>query len=309
MTEIYHYDQINAETEVYGVIADPIGHSLSPLIHNAAFAQLKLNKVYVPFRVPREDLAQFIDDAPALGIKGLSVTIPHKEEVVKKLTEADGAVRGIGAANTVVFDGPSGRGYNTDYRAAMSSLEEAMGVAGKGEQAACRARRPWCSAPAAWARPSPTAWSAAGRRSSSPTALPQQGRAAGQAVRVPLGRLGRPAHASPPTCWSTARRSACTPTSTRRPFDKHHLRPSMVVFDAVYNPENTLLIKDARSRNCTVVTGVDMFVRQACLQFKLFTGQDGPADLMRDVIKRAIGAAKYAEGEEGMTNGEWRDMP
>ncbi len=105
MMEVFRYDQINAETEVYGVVADPIGHSLSPLIHNAAFAHLGMNKVYVPFRVPREDLARFIDEAPALGIRGLSVTIPHKEEVVKKLTAADEAVRGIGAANTVVLDG------------------------------------------------------------------------------------------------------------------------------------------------------------------------------------------------------------
>ncbi len=66
----------------------------------------------------------------------------------------------------------------------------------------------------------------------------------------------------------------------------------MVVFDAVYNPENTLLIKEARARNCKVVTGVEMFVRQACLQFKLFTGHEGPADLMRDVLKRATAAAK-----------------
>ncbi len=87
MTEIYHYDQINAETAVYGVIGDPIGHSLSPLIHNAAFQQLSVDAVYVPFRVPREHLSQFLDDAPALGIKGLSITIPHKEAVLKKLTE------------------------------------------------------------------------------------------------------------------------------------------------------------------------------------------------------------------------------
>ena len=83
------------------------------------------------------------------------------------------------------------------------------------------------------------------------------------------------------------------PNVDETPFDKHHLRPAMVVFDVVYNPENTLLVKDALFRNCKVITGVDMFVRQACLQFKLFTGQDGPADLMRDVIKRAIAAAKY----------------
>jgi 3-dehydroquinate dehydratase/shikimate dehydrogenase len=82
------------------------------------------------------------------------------------------------------------------------------------------------------------------------------------------------------------------PNVDETPFDKHHLRPGMVVFDAVYNPENTLLIKDARTRNCRVVTGVDMFVRQACLQFKHFTGHDGPADLMRDVIKRATAPTK-----------------
>ena len=135
MTETYHYDQIDADTEVYGVVADPVGHSLSPLIHNVAFRHFKLNKVYIPIRVPREDLSRFIDDAAGLGIRGLSVTIPHKEEVVKKLTEADGAVRGIGAANTVVFDGKKRLGYNTDCRAAMDSLEAAVGGAERGRAA------------------------------------------------------------------------------------------------------------------------------------------------------------------------------
>ena len=76
-------------------------------------------------------------------------------------------------------------------------------------------------------------------------------------------------------------------------YDKHHLRPSMVVFDTVYNPENTLLIKEARIQSCTVVSGVDMFVRQACLQIKLFPGPEAPGDLTREVLKRAIGPAKY----------------
>ena len=87
MMEVYNYDKINADTEVYGVVADPIGHSLSPLIHNAAFQHYGMNKVYIPFRVPREDISRFIDEATQLGIRGLSVTIPHKEEVIKKLTE------------------------------------------------------------------------------------------------------------------------------------------------------------------------------------------------------------------------------
>ncbi|HPP54914.1 MAG TPA: type I 3-dehydroquinate dehydratase, partial [Thermoguttaceae bacterium] len=128
MKEIYRYDELNEQTEVYGVVADPVGHSLSPLIHNAAFKHLKLNKVYAPFRVPREYLNHFLEDCQPLDIKGLSVTIPHKEAIVPKLTQADGAVRGIGACNTVIFEGAERIGYNTDYRAAMESLEEAMGI-------------------------------------------------------------------------------------------------------------------------------------------------------------------------------------
>jgi 3-dehydroquinate dehydratase/shikimate dehydrogenase len=290
MNEIYHYDHINAETEVYGVVADPVGHSFGPLIHNAAFEHLKMNKVYVPFRVPREDLARFIDEAPQLGIKGLSVTIPHKEEVVKKLTEAEAAVGGIGACNTVVFDGVQRRGYNTDYRAAMSSLEEAMDLGGAGEKPL-----------------------------TGKIALVLGAGGAGMAMIYGLTRRGaqvivtdgvlRQAErvAKRFECraveWSVRHTVKadllfnCTPIGMHpevdaTPFDKHYLRPSMVVFDAVYNPENTLLVKEARSRNCIVVSGVDMFVRQACLQFQLFTGQAGPAELMRETIRRAIGAAK-----------------
>jgi 3-dehydroquinate dehydratase/shikimate dehydrogenase len=127
MREIYHFDDITPETEVFGVIADPIGHSLSPVIHNVAFQHLKMNRVYVPFRVPREDLKQFIEDCPELGIKGLSVTIPHKEEVLPLITKWDSSVQGIGAANTIVFKDGERTAYNTDYRAAMDSLERAVG--------------------------------------------------------------------------------------------------------------------------------------------------------------------------------------
>jgi 3-dehydroquinate dehydratase / shikimate dehydrogenase len=290
MTELYGYERIRSDTEVYGVVADPVGHSLSPLIHNAAFQSLGLNKVYVPFRVPREDLSRFIDEAPDLDVQGLSVTIPHKEEIVRKLTEADGAVRGIGACNTVVFEGENRLGYNTDYRAAMDSLETAMRL------------------PAGLEKPL-----------QGKVALVLGSGGVGKAIAYGLIRRGAQVVLSDGEAnvaallakklncrvvdWN-ARHGVkadllfnCTPIGMHpdvdeSPFEKHHLRPSMVVFDAVYNPENTLLIKEARARNCTVVTGVEMFVRQACLQFKHFTGHDGPAELMRDALKRAIGAAR-----------------
>ena len=290
MTKIYRYDEINAETDVYGVIADPVGHSLSPQIHNAGFAREKLNKVYVPIRVPGEHLAQFFDDASELGIKGLSVTIPHKEAVLDLLTEKDEAVVGIGATNTVVFDGERRCGYNTDYQAAMDSLEIATETVGQ--------EKPF----------------------EGKTALVLGSGGVGKAIAFGLALRGAqviltdgdPGRATELAqrlkCLSTewdARHKVtadilvnCTPIGMHpnvdeSPFDKHFLRPSMAVFDAVYNPENTLLIKDARERNCTVVTGVEMFVRQACLQFEHFAGREGPAQLMRDVIKRATSAAKH----------------
>ena len=124
MVNVYHYEQIEKDTAVFGVIADPIGHSLSPLIHNTALRQANINAVYVPFRVPAEHLDQFLTDAAEWGIHGLSVTIPHKETVLKRLTKFDPAVKGIGAANTLVFENDDLIGYNTDFRAAIDSLEQ-----------------------------------------------------------------------------------------------------------------------------------------------------------------------------------------
>jgi 3-dehydroquinate dehydratase/shikimate dehydrogenase len=290
MRDVYRYDEINAETEVYGVVADPVGHSLSPQIHNAGFKHYKLNKVYLPFRVPREHLSRFIDEAPELDIRGLSVTIPHKEAVLEKLTQADGAVRGIGAANTVIFEGDERLGYNTDYRAAMDSLEEAfdrrhpdenvlegrtclmLGAGGVGKAIAYGLIRRGCEVVVADG---------------------DAERAAELAEKFGCRQVEwANRHTVSAEILINGTPIGMHPNVDQSPFPKLHLRPSMVVFDAVYNPENTLLIKDARSRLCRVITGVDMFVRQACLQFKLFTGQDGPADLMREVIKRSTSAAK-----------------
>ncbi len=291
MKQVYRYEDVRHDTEVFAVIADPVGHSLSPIIHNAAFQKFGMNKVYVPIRVPREDLYEFIDQAPEWGIKGLSVTIPHKEAILAKLTKADSIVRGIGAANTVIFDGKERLGFNTDCRAAIEAIEVALGTPVGGR--------------------SPIH----GKQ-----ALVLGAGGAGKAVAFGLLRAGATVTltdgdaekarllAEKLDCayvpWDDRHSVACDilanctpvgmhPNVDESPFDAKYLRSHMLVFDAVYNPENTLLIKDARARNCKVVTGVEMFVRQACMQVKLFTGRDGPADLMREVLKRATSAAKW----------------
>ncbi len=123
----YHYDEINEMTEVYAVIGDPIGHSLSPAIHNAAFRALGQNKVMVPIQIPAERLRETIEQLAWLNVRGYSITIPHKQAILPMLSAADGGVERTGACNTMVMKEDGTRvGYNTDYRAAMDSLEAAM---------------------------------------------------------------------------------------------------------------------------------------------------------------------------------------
>ncbi len=290
MRDIYRYELVNCDTEVYGVIADPVAHSLSPLIHNAAFAHYGLNKVYVPFRVPREALMAFLEEAPKFGINGLSVTIPHKEAVLEKLTEADASVKGIGAANTIIFDGEQVSGFNTDYRAAMDSLEEALG--GKlGSESPLAGKRVLMLGAGGVGKA--IAYGLVRRKADVVIADGDDSKARQLAERLNCRAIDwARRHTIAADVLINGTPVGMHPNVDQTPFDHRYLRPGMVIFDAVYNPENTLLIKQARAAECTVITGVDMFVRQACLQFKLFTGLEGPADLMRQVIRRAISPVK-----------------
>lgn len=290
MTEIYHYDRIQRDTEVYGVVADPIGHSLSPIVHNVAFAEQRLNKTYVPFRVPREHLEPFIEDCRSLGVRGLSITIPHKEQVLGLLTKVDSAAAAIGAANTVLFEDGELHGYNTDYQAAMESLAMAHGKEGE----------------KGFAGRTALILGAGGVSRAIAYGLKEQG---AQVVITGRSATRAAALAADMECrhveWNARHNVKAHvlingtpvgmhPNVDETPFDGHYLRRHMIVFDTVYNPEQTLLIKKAREQGCRIATGVDMFVRQAALQFKLFTGQDAPVRLMLQQVRRAIGAARYA---------------
>jgi len=290
MTQIYHYEQINADTEVYGVVGDPIAHSLSPVIHNAAFRAQNLNKVYIPFRVPQGDLEEFLAECEFLGVKGLSVTIPHKEDALRLLTSVEGAAREIGAVNTIVFENGERRGYNTDYHAALDSL-----IKGIGE---LEGRNPLAGRIV-------LVLGAGGVARAIVYGLKQR-----EADVVIANRTDERAKmlAQQFNCrwidWAmrhTIRPHVlinCTPVGMHpqvdeSPFHRHYLRRQMIVFDTVYNPEQTLLIKEARRQGCRTITGVDMFIRQAAMQFKLFTKQSPPIALMVDQLRREIGAARY----------------
>ena len=290
MKDIYHYDEITADTRVYGFIADPIGQSIVPIVHNAAFRALGINSVCVPFRVPREYLSSFLHDSHELDLHGLSVGLPHRDALLHNLSKLDKAADGIGAVNTVAYhDDRSTFGYNTDHRAAMAGLMRATGV---------KAENPLD-----------------GKR-----ALVLGAGSVAKAVVYGLRQLdvdvviaSRTVENARKLAEATDSRAVewenrysvkidvllnCTPVGMHpnvdeTPFATGQLRRTWLVFDAVYNPEQTLLVKEARQKGCRVVTGVDMFIRQVALQFKVFTNQEPPIEVMRLALKRAIGAAKF----------------
>lgn len=290
MKDVYDYESIDSSTQFFGVIGDPIVHSLSPHLHNAAFRHLKMNKRLIAFRIPRDALAKFMEDCKELGLSGLAVTIPHKEAILHFATQFESNIKDIGAANTLVYRDSNVKAANTDYRGAMDALASAMDI-GDHQRPALKGK----------------------------TAIVLGAGGAAKAVAYGLVRRGadvvitsrtreRAAKLAESFGCTTSDWSArynvwaeivvnCTPVGMHpnvdeTPYDRHHLRPNMLIFDTVYNPENTLLIKQARDRGCTVVTGVEMFVRQAAAQFKLFTGEEAPLDVMRESLKKATGAAR-----------------
>lgn len=290
MQEIYHYDRIDGDTEIFGVIADPVSHSLSPLIHNAAFGQLKMNRVYVPFRVPQEELPQFMSDCKELGIKGLSVTIPHKEEILHQVDKFDEPSQQIGAANTVVFKDDERLAFNTDYKAAMNSVDKAFGGSEEGGSA-ISGRTALVLGAGGVARAIVYGLKRRGADVVISSRTPQK--ADDLAHRFHARSTAWPLrHTIKPDLLVNCTPVGMHPNLDESPFEQMYLKSGMVVFDTIYNPEQTLLIKQARENACEVITGVEMFVGQAAHQFRLFTGVDAPLEMMRQVVRRAISAAK-----------------
>ncbi len=285
MIEMYDYENITEKTELFGVIADPVANSYNPLIHNRAFKQEGLNARYLPFRVLAEDLPNFIDGCKELGIHGISITIPHKERALEFCTQAESSATGIGAINTMVFHDADRLGYNTDYRAAMDCIEEVYEVKKDAERpmqgiTALVMGAGGVSRAIAWGLRQRHAEVMLTSRTFDRTQM-LASEIGCRAIeweerhdpRIHLLVNGTPVGMHPDV-------DSC-------PYNASKLNQFMVVFDTVYNPENTLLIKHAKRAKSRIVTGVDMFVRQCAYQYKLFTGKEAPAQLMRNTIKEA----------------------
>jgi 3-dehydroquinate dehydratase/shikimate dehydrogenase len=287
MKQIYHYDRLGADTKVFGVIGDPVAHSLSPLIHNMALRRMGIDAVYVPFRVPRGGLAAFLNDFDSLPVHGYSVTIPHKEAAAASAAHKDPSVSSIHAANTLIRGEDGFTAYNTDVEAAREALLEGVPLSPSGEPPSLTGRVA-------------LVLGAGGVARAVAHALQREGLIVTIANRTPdkTHRLAEEVGCRA-VDWGARHNVTCDllinctsvgmhPNLDDSPIHSSFLKPGLIVMECVYTPEQTLLVKEARLRQCHVITGVEMFVRQAALQFQLFTGQPAPLDLLRATVKRVL---------------------
>ncbi len=299
MRNIYRADSIDSETKLFGVVADPVAHSYSPLIHNASFFANNLNFRYLPFRVPAEELELFLSWCKEEKIGGLSVTIPHKQTILPLLHQAESAAQGIGACNTVVFANNEDKeliGYNTDYRAAMDCLSEAMSK--------------WTGKQDPFERESVLILGAGGVSRAIGYGLAQRrafititsrNRVASESLAKHLNARWidwDARHTIEPKILVNGTPVGMFPEMDETPFQTNQLKGNTLVFDTVYNPEQTLFLKGARATGCPVISGLQMFVRQAAYQYRLFTGLEPPVDVMVKTLKKAISPVNYKDLDE-----------
>jgi 3-dehydroquinate dehydratase/shikimate dehydrogenase len=285
----YPVRSLRPDTRVFGVVGDPVGHSYSPLLHNHLFQRMKVNAIYLPFRVQRGQFPQAVEAYNTIPVDGYSVTIPHKEAAAQVAREAELNVQVTKAANTLVRrDDGTFYAANTDYTAAIESLKAHLAERAKDGPVTQLSQ---CAV---------LLLGAGGAARALAHALHREG-----AQLTITSRTFERSHdlAEEVKCkaldWH-ARHSVyfdilinCTPVGMHPNVDEapiHFsvLKPGVTVFDTVYTPETTLLIREARSRGCDTITGVDMFVRQAARQFELFTGQTPDLGLMRDIMRKAL---------------------
>ncbi|HUS44494.1 MAG TPA: shikimate dehydrogenase [Phycisphaerae bacterium] len=284
MCNLYRVGRIGPGTQVYGVIADPVGHSLSPRIHNAAFAETDLDAVYLPLWV-EGDAAKFVSGVREFDFDGYSVTIPHKQSVMRAMDEINPLACRIGAMNTVQrrTDG-SLFGTNTDITAGIAAIEA---VVGKGW---LKGKRALMIGAGGVGRAMAFGLADAGAEVTITDIDPKRAES-----------LARDAGAS--TCPIDATQDQpcdillnCTPVGMHpntdaSPVPKKMLREELVVYDAVYNPAETRLLREARAAGCRTVAGINHFIRQAVEQFELWTGQSAPVQMMRETVLSALATA------------------
>jgi 3-dehydroquinate dehydratase/shikimate dehydrogenase len=275
MQSVYRVEHHNRRTQLYGVIGNPISHSLSPLMHNAAFALRRVNAVFVPFLV--RDLGDFLKAVKPLRVSGFSVTIPHKQQILRYLDECDPLAAEIGAVNTVVCRAGKLHGSNTDHLGVLQSLGNKLklegarilifGAGGAGRTVAHAA-----------ARAGAQVFFSARRLEAARAAARDFGAEAVDRRDIRELEFDAIVNATP---------IGMMPHEDESPLEPAELRANLV-FDLIYRPMRTRLLRLAERRGIGTLSGVEMFVAQGVAQWELWTGEKAPVRAMRAEVTAAL---------------------
>ncbi len=271
--------RISAKSQMCIIIGDPVEHSLSPAMHNAAYEAIGVDDrfVFTAAQVKTEQIKTVIDAVRAMGIRGLTCTIPHKIEVVKYLDEVDPIAQKIGAVNTIVNDTGKLKGYNTDWIGTVIPLEKKTQLAGKrvaliGAGGAARA--------IAYGVTSKGALLTVFNRTTENAQDLQKD------FGAEIRELDSIALVQDQDIIINATPIGMGEQKNETPVPADYLKADHIVFDAVYSPKQTRLIKEATEKGAKVVYGLEMLLYQGIAQFELYTKFKAPEDVMKFVLEK-----------------------
>lgn len=281
--------EFSGKTKVFCVIGDPIEHSLSPVMHNAAFKHLKLDAIYVAFNVKKEMLEDAVRGMRGFGICGMNVTMPHKTAIINYLDEIDSVAKFVGAVNTVLNMNGKLVGFNTDGIGALKALKEngveprgkkflLLGAGGAGRAIAFQLAK----------------------EADELRILNRNGSKAKLLADVLQRKFNKKivgGRLSPSVLkkWLkdvnvliNATSVGMHPYNGQTLVERNMLRPELTVMDIVYNPIETRLLKDARSVGAKVINGIEMLVFQGSASFEIWWNQPAPISVMREAIMKKL---------------------
>jgi shikimate dehydrogenase len=282
---------VSGKTRICGLIGDPVEHSMSPAMQNAAFRELALDYVYVPFRVKSTELGQAIAGMRALNIRGLNVTVPHKVAVVQFLDKLDPLAEKIGAVNTIVNDDGVLTGYNTDATGFLQALL-AREIEPKGKRAVILGAGGASKAISFILADKGTRLTILNRQLELDWAKELARRIsqtfAQEVKALELSRKNLAVVLKKADILVNATSVGMIPLVNETPVPGDLLRPDLIVYDIVYNPMKTRLLREAEAVGASTIGGVDMLVWQGALAFEKWTGRKAPVELMKREVIRVL---------------------
>jgi len=285
---------ITGKTSVFGIIGDPVEHSLSPGMHNAAFRSVGLDHIYVPFKVKREELEDAINGARAMGIRGLNVTIPHKTEVIKYLDYLDIAAGLIGAVNTIEFGQNGAVGHNTDGIGAIRAIEDfttvkkkKIMVLGAGGAARAISFQLLLSEAESLVISNRTIEKAQELKDDLSEKLDQE---------VMITDLGTDLEKElkDTDILINTTPIGMYPNINHKPLiTSDMMHKDLIVNDIVYNPLKTGLIIEAEKAGAKTISGIKMLMYQGIESFRIWTGIEPPVEVFQSALLKEMNLEKF----------------